>query len=121
MVQVCVLLLLLVLVLRLPSITATTTTSTMGLFSNTLAAYLCSRRASSCLLCILLLVYEGDCEHFIKHGQGKYTFASGSVYEGAWREGLQHGKGTFHFFGGDGKRRLRLLTGLLSLFCFAVL
>ena len=35
-----------------------------------------------------------------QHGQGKYTFATGSVYEGEYAEGKKHGKGTFTYADG---------------------
>jgi hypothetical protein len=47
-------------------------------------------------------VYEGECKHFVKDGQGKYMFASGSVYEGEWVDGRQHGLGRFRFTNGEG-------------------
>lgn len=32
-------------------------------------------------------MYEGGFEHDLKHGHGKYTWASGEEYDGQWVQG----------------------------------
>lgn len=41
-------------------------------------------------------IYEGQRdEQGRRHGQGKFSFADGSVYQGEWHEGLRQGIGMF--------------------------
>ena len=46
-------------------------------------------------------VYEGEWRDGKKHGQGTYTFASGSKYVGKFRGGKKHGQGIYTFAKGD--------------------
>ena len=46
-------------------------------------------------------VYDGEEMDGTKHGQGTYTFASGSVYRGGWSNDLMEGEGTFTFPNGE--------------------
>ena len=39
-----------------------------------------------------LLRYEGQWEKSYQQGEGKMTYADGSVYEGTWERGVKHGK-----------------------------
>ena len=45
-------------------------------------------------------VYEGEWAEGKMHGRGKYSYASGNVYEGEWAEEKKHGKGTFTYASG---------------------
>ena len=37
--------------------------------------------------------YEGEWKDGKRHGQGKFTYASGDTYEGEWKDGNEHGQG----------------------------
>jgi hypothetical protein len=45
--------------------------------------------------------YEGEYKDDMKHGKGRFTFASGSVYEGEWKDDKKHGKGKCTYASGD--------------------
>ncbi len=42
-------------------------------------------------------MYEGEFEKDLPHGEGRYTFANGSVYVGEFAKGHIHGEGHFEF------------------------
>ena len=46
-------------------------------------------------------MYEGEFSADCKHGQGKYTYASGDVYDGAWVGDICEGRGVMHFLDGS--------------------
>ena len=46
-------------------------------------------------------MYEGQWRAGEKHGQGKFSFATGDVYEGEYAKDKKHGKGTYTYAGGD--------------------
>lgn len=38
---------------------------------------------------------QGDFEHNVMQGRGKYTWPDGCEYDGEWHAGLMHGEGRF--------------------------
>jgi hypothetical protein len=42
-------------------------------------------------------MYEGEFERDLPHGEGRYSFANGSVYVGEFAKGHIHGEGHFEF------------------------
>ena len=45
--------------------------------------------------------YEGEWKDGKRHGQGKFTYASGDTYEGEWKDGKSHGQGKLTYPGGN--------------------
>ena len=46
-------------------------------------------------------IYVGSWKNDLKHGQGNCAFANGDVYEGDWVEDMKSGQGCFHFSSGN--------------------
>lgn len=42
-------------------------------------------------------MYEGNWRKSVKHGKGRYNYASGDVYTGDWYRGKRHGVGIYTF------------------------
>eukprot|EP01084_Bolivina_argentea_P237503 399140_1 len=45
--------------------------------------------------------YEGGKKNKLKHGYGKYVWASGEVYEGEWKDDKKHGHGKYVYASGE--------------------
>lgn len=41
--------------------------------------------------------YAGEWEDGLKHGAGRYRWASGAEYEGRFSEGMKHGHGVYRW------------------------
>ncbi|KRX07582.1 Protein kinase-like domain [Pseudocohnilembus persalinus] len=41
--------------------------------------------------------YEGQKQGGLRHGYGKYQYATGGIYEGYWKQNKMHGKGILYF------------------------
>ena len=50
--------------------------------------------------------YEGDYEHDERHGVGNMKWTDGSEYRGDWVQGVQHGRGSMSFADGTLKSGL---------------
>mmetsp|Transcript_30720 Transcript_30720/g.53417 ORF Transcript_30720/g.53417 Transcript_30720/m.53417 type:complete len:86 (-) Transcript_30720:130-387(-) len=59
------------------------------------------------------MVYIGQYEDNLKHGEGKFTWTDGRSYEGQWEKGLRHGEGIYTFKTGE-QRRGRWVDNVLE-------
>ena len=53
--------------------------------------------ASAFTLMTTVAKYVGEWKGDKKHGQGTYTWPSGSSYVGEWKDGKKHGQGTYTY------------------------
>ena len=42
-------------------------------------------------------VYEGECDHWMRHGKGKMITSAGICYNGDWKDNKMHGHGIITF------------------------